>query len=137
MSQPQFIGRAEPEVQLILSRIFPNAIIKIQVPITELILPEETAVLDQEIKNHKCDITVQTGTQYLVIEVNYGHKEKAAIKWSKIFGPALKRTGKIGVTIDDYDCTHLFQKGVAGHKMTWDDWHDVINQLQKAGVRID
>ena len=136
MNNPQFIGRAEPEVQLILSRLFPKAIIKTQVPITELILPEEAAVLDQEVLNHKCDLTVQTGNQYLVVEVNYGHKEKAAIKWSKIFAPSLKRTGKIAVTIDDYDCTHLFKKGINGHTMTWDDFHDVINQLQKAGVKL-
>ena len=136
MSNPQFIGRAEPEVQLILSRLFPKAIIKTQVPITELILPEEAAVLDQEVLNHKFDLTVETGNQYLVGEVNYGHKEKAARKWRKIFAPALKRTKKIAVTFDDYDCTHLFKKGINGHTMTWDDFHDVINQLQKAGVKI-
>ena len=72
----------------------------------------------------------------MVIEVNYGHKEKAAIKWSKIFGPALKKTHKTAVTIDDYDCTHLFQKGPNGHKMTWDDYIDVINQLKKCGVKL-
>ena len=92
MSNPQFIGRAEPEVQLILSRLFPKSIIKTQVPITELILPEEAAILDQEVLNHKCDLTVETGNQYLVGEVNFGHKEKAAIKWRKIFVPALLKT---------------------------------------------
>ena len=137
MGSVSFIGRAEPEVELILSKLFPKAIIQTQVPITELILPEEAAVLDQEVLNHKCDMTVQTGNQYLVVEVNYGHKEKAARKWSEIFGPALKRTHKIPVTIDDYDCTHIFQKGMYGHKMTWMDFTDVINQLEKAGVRID
>ena len=102
MSQPQFIGRSEAEVKMILSRLFPNSIIKTQVPITELILPEEAEILDQEILNHNCDLTVQTGNQYMVCEVNYGHKEKAAIKWRKIFSPSLKRTGKIAVTIDDF-----------------------------------
>ena len=135
LSDSQFIGRAEPEVQMILSKLFPKAIIKTQVPITQLILPEEAAVLDQEVLNHKCDMTVQTANQYLVVEVNYAHKEKAAKKWRKIFAPALKRTGKIAVTIDDYDCIHLFKKGTHGHKMTWEDYQDVINQLIKAGVK--
>ena len=135
MSNSQFIGRAEPEVQMILSQLFPKAFIQTQVPITELIFPEDTAFLDQEFKNHKCDMTVQTANQYLVVEVNYGHKEKAAKKWSNVFAPMLKKTGKISVTIDDYDCTHLFKKGTQGHKITWNDYTDVINQLEKAGVK--
>lgn len=134
MEQPQFIGRAEPEVKMILSQLFPKAIIRTQVPITELISSEDAQFLDQEFKNHKCDITVETLDQFLVVEVNYSHKEKAARKWSYVFAPMLKKSGKISVTIDDYDCTHLFQKGVQGHKITWGDHHDVINQLEKAGV---
>jgi len=137
ITSPQFIGRSEPEVKTILSHLFPKGVIQTQVPITDLILQEDTKFLDQELKNHKCDITLQTlnqQQQYLVIEVNYSHKEKAAKKWNKIFAPMILKAKKIPVTIDDYDCIHLFQKGQQGHQIIWDDYHDVINQLQKAGV---
>jgi len=136
--QPEFIGRAEPEVKMILSRLFPKGIIKTQVPITKLIYPEDVVFMDEEFRNHKCDMTLETPDQYLVVEVNYKHKEKAASKWRRTFAPDLIRNGKIPVTIDNYDCTDkglFYLNSKKEHELSWDDFRDVINQLEKAGVK--
>ena len=81
-NQEQFIGRGEKEVQGILESIFPECTVSAQIPIWAVIKEEDYEILDQEFKNHKCDLVLYSGPSTIVIEVNYKHGEKAAQKWS-------------------------------------------------------
>ena len=98
--------------------------------------------MDQEIKNHKFDFVIYRKTDIIVLEVNYKHGPKAAQKWVDIFIPLLKSSTKFGhlkiipITIDDYDCRSLFNlNSKKQHKITWDDYRDIIDALEKAGVK--
>lgn len=130
----QFIGKGEVEAIKIFKVLFPKCFIKQQVPIQALIRPEEYNLLDQEIKNHKFDFTVQVGFNMLVVEINYKHGEKAAKKWSNIFTNVLINAGKIPVTIDDYNCEFLFKSEAAKKKNPWGPYIDIIRELQRQGI---
>jgi len=72
----------------------------------------------------------------IIVEVNFKHGEKAARKWLRIFVPLIKKYGRIPVTIDDHDCRHLFQlDNHRQHRLKWDDFRDIIDSLEKAGVK--
>jgi len=122
----------------ILFRIIPCVGVEMQVPILKL-MPGLQGY-DQEILNHKFDVVVRRFEIHrdIVVEVNYKHKEKAAMKYRLIFAPLLKSNGYDFVTIDDYDCRPrgLFWQNSKGDHMvvTWDDYRDVIDSLEKAGV---
>lgn len=142
-NQSQFIGRGEVLVQQILSRFYPHCDVTTQVPIGELISKLLSDEYGEEFTKHKVDIVAdivnaQAQKQTLVIEVNYKHKEKAAKKWRTTFAPDLTANDKTPVTIDDYDCR---EKGIfylntkKQHQLSWDDFRDVIDQLEKAGVQ--
>ena len=143
-----FIGRGEELAKWIVGRLFQFVMTSSQVPICTLLKKEDAEIYGEEFSNHKVDIVSSVLThdekrQQLAIEVNYRHKEKAAKKWNHNFEPDLKKAGVIPVTINDYDCRSdipgqkgLFTKDSNGnHKLTWNDFRDVIDQLEKAGVK--
>jgi len=121
----------------ILFRLIPCIGVEMQVPITKL-FPMEG--YDQEIRNHKFDLVVRRFDIHrdIVVEVNYKHKEKAARKYRQIFAPLMAQYGYDFCTIDDYDCRQrgLFWRNSKGEHLvvTWDDYRDVIDSLEKAGV---
>ena len=130
-----FIGRGENEVKKILQALFPTADISAQVPIELLIRMKDFEILDQEFKNHKFDLVLYNGPNILVIEVNYKHKEKAAKKWSNIFTNLLINSGKIPVTIEDYNCEFLFSDSKRlKQKNPWGPYLDVIRELARQGI---
>ena len=135
-SLSDYIGRGELIASKILFRLIECVGLQGQVNIQKIILPEDYAILDQEVKNHNFDFIMRRTTQPdVVIEINYKHKEKAARKWSKIFIPLIEKAGYDYMTIDDYDCRekgifHLDSKN--RHKHSWDDYRDVIDSLEKA-----
>lgn len=143
-----FIGRAEKLTERILSRLFLKSEILRQVPISKLITSEDFAEYGEEFANHTCDLVFNVMNsrceqQTLVIEVNYQHKEKAAGKWRRTFEPDIKRAGNFPVTFDNWDCRssipktkglfYLNSKNEHG-PITWNDFRDVQDQLEKAGV---
>ena len=132
----QFIGRAENLTSKILHRLLVPAIIHAQVPIQKLITKDDYEFLDKEIQQHKFDLVAYTEKYTLAIEVNYQHGEKAAKKWNNIFSRDLKNTNITPVTIDDHKCRHLFQLDQnKNHKLIWNDFRDVIDSLELAGVK--
>ena len=134
-----FIGRGEVIASKILFRLVDCVGLQGQVNIQNIILPEDYAILDQEVKNHNFDFIMRrTSKPDVVIEINYKHKEKAAKKWSKIFIPLIEKAGYDYMTIDDYDCRKrgLFWLNSKGKHLaiTWDDYRDVIDSLETAGI---
>lgn len=132
-----FIGRAEPEVELILSRLLDAKLIKTQVPLRSLINDSEYFTLNEEVQKHKFDMIIYRHSRdpIIVVEVNYKHKEKAAKKWRTIFEPMLKKYGHETLTINDYECDHLFKpQDYSKHQLTWDDTIDVCNALKLSNI---
>jgi hypothetical protein len=135
MSESQFIGRGENLSIKILLRLFPYSKIESQVPISKVITPEQYHSLDEVYKKHKFDFFIDIN-KWLAVEVNYKHGNKAAEKWANVFLPLLKKNGLLGMTIDDYDCRTLFKlNSKKEHKVTWDDFRDIIDALEKAGIK--
>jgi len=129
----QFIGRAEPTVEIILGRLFGNANVFSQVSFSKI--KTEVDEYSSEIQKHKFDFFVDRRfNPALIIEVNFKHGEKADRKWNDIFTPLIKKRGMIPVTIDDNECESLFKDKY--HPITLGDWHDVINELIRAGVKL-
>jgi len=131
-----FIGRAEPEVELILTELLSPELIRTQVPLYVLIDTDEYESLDKEIKQHKFDMMVYRKNQpELIVEVNYKHGEKAAKKWREIFDPMLKRYGYEILLVHDYECDHLFKpQDYTKHKSSQNDVTDVKNALKLCNV---
>jgi len=138
LSQSQYIGRGELPSKKILLKLLPCVGIQGQVNIKDVVLPEDYAILDQEIKNHNFDWVVRrTNLPDIVIEVNYSHKEKAARKWRQIFVPMIKRAGILYMTIDDYDCRAkglFYLNSKKEHHISWDDYRDIIDSFEKVGI---
>lgn len=132
-----FIGRGEREAKEILQKLFPKAAIGIQVPIQRLIRTDDFLTLDQEFLQHKHDIVVYNGSNILVIEINYKHKEKAAKKWT-IFSKMLIDNNCLPITIDDYNCELLFCDSKRLRKKNpWGAYIDIIRELQRQGITPD
>ena len=144
-----FIGRGEELVEYVIRRLYEFTETWNQVPIKKLIKAEDFEQYGEEFSKHKFDIVTSVAhplgiSETLVITVNYKHKEKAAQKWSNNFSPDLIRNAKTPVTIDDYDCRssipktpglfYLNSKKEHG-PITWNDFRDVIDALEKAGVQ--
>lgn len=139
----QFIGRGEAVVEVVLKQILHPKIIMGQYAISWIISDEDLAQLGPELNKHKFDFLleywdyVENKPQRMAVEVNYKHGEKAAKKW-KIYKELMIKYGIQAVTIDDYDCRErgvfwLNSKNVHP-KITWDDYRDVIDALEKAGI---
>jgi len=138
LSNNDFIGRGEMEVKQILQLLFPKAAIGMQVPLERLISTNEFLALNDEVQKHKFDLVVYNGPNIMVIEVNYKHKEKAAQKWSNIFVNLIVNANKIPITIDDYNCEHLFTDSeTAKKKKPWGSYIDVIRELERQGIKPD
>lgn len=137
LSQPQFIGRGEVLSKNILAKLLDCRYIDAQVNIRSLIGWMQYDMLDSEIKKHNFDLVIgRNRAKDIVVEVNYKHKEKAARKWRQIFVPLLQKAGCDYMTIDDYDCRSLFKlNSKKEHARSWDDERDVIDALEKAGVK--
>lgn len=132
-----FIGRAEPQVELILTRLLDAKLIKTQVPLRSMINDSEYFTLNEEIQKHKFDMIIYRNTNdpIIVVEVNYKHKEKAAKKWRTIFEPMLKRFGHETLVIHDYECESLFKpQDYSKHKLSWNDVIDVCNALKLSNI---
>ena len=140
MSQNEFIGRAEPEVFKILSDIYPNILIIPQYPIRRLIPRSWYNQLSAKNKKHKFDFIVFTES-LLLVEINFCHKKKAAIKWRRIFAPMieeLENTDAVPVLIKDYECLTLFKHTKTNHKpIVGQDYQDVLMALKMAGVSVN
>jgi len=147
MSLPdqRYIGRGEVLSQKIIWKLLSCVEIYEQVNITKLITLSELKDLDPEILKHNFDFVIKRPMNKpdIVVEVNYGHKEKAAKKWRLIFVPLLKKYGYDFMTIDDYDCRSSLpgEKGLfhlnskKEHEPSWNDWRDIIDSLEKAGIK--
>lgn len=134
----QFIGLGEKEAKSILQKLFPKAVVAPQVPLQRLIPSAEFLRLNEEVQKHKFDLVVYNGPNILVIEINYKHGEKAAKKWSNIFTNLLVNSGKIPVTIDDYNCEYLFSKSTRLRaKNPWGGFIDIIRELHRQGISPD
>lgn len=140
----EFIGRAEYLTSHIIERLYPGCIIAPQYPIQKLLSSEEYEKLDTEIQKHRFDFAIilqrtegfTRQTFEIIVEVNFKHGEKAGKKWWRIFVPLIKKYGRTPVTIDDHDCRHLFQlDNHRQHRLKWDDFRDIIDSLEKAGVK--
>jgi len=139
MGNTPVIGRGEILSQKILWKFLDCEEINEQVNITKLIPDSEWAVLDPEILNHNFDFIIKRPMSKpdIVVEVNLGHREKAAKKWRLIFVPLLKQYGYEFMTIDDYDCRDkglFYLNSKKEHKISWDDYRDIIDSLEKAGI---
>jgi hypothetical protein len=134
----EFIGRGEKEVEKILRGLFPTARIIPQFSIAYVIDREEYDKLDQEFKNHNCDLVMIIGSNTIVIEVNFKHGEKAAQKWSEIFAPLIRKKGNIPMTIEDYNCEYLFSDSSRLlAKKPWGIYLDVLRELERNHVGPD
>ncbi|MCV0398517.1 MAG: hypothetical protein K5785_00825 [Nitrosarchaeum sp.] len=150
-----FVGRSEDLVQDIICRLYRYTESWTQVPIVDIINKEDSEIYGEEFSKHKCDIVLNVANvddgksfQSLVVEVNYKHKDKAGRKWNNNFGPDIVKSGKIPVRIDDFNCRSsikkengrfelgLFHQNENGeHIRSWNDYRDVIDALEKAGVK--
>ena len=134
----QFVGRGEELSRNIFWKLLDCEHIVAQVNICFIIDPNEYTLLDTEIQKHNFDFVIRRKQHKdIVVEVNYKHKEKASRKWRQIFIPLIIQAGYDYMTIDDYDCRekgifHLDSKN--RHKPSWDDYRDVIDSLEKAGI---
>lgn len=139
MSESKFIGRGEVLVKQILSKLLDHVVIQSQVPIEKLVLKDDFAILDQEIKNHKFDLVIyRSHGPSIVVEVNYKHGEKAAAKWENIFVPLLVKVSLTPLPINDYECSALFNQNSKGeHRNTWQDYIDVIRAMVIVGIKPD
>lgn len=135
----QFIGRGEELTGIILRRLFQLSYITPQVPIDNLITADEYHDLDEVYQKHKFDFVLGVdmieSSKNVVVEVNYKHGPINVRKWNKVFVPLLLKNGYIPVTINDFDCRSLFkQNNKKEHKFSWDDFRDLIDALEQAGI---
>lgn len=129
-----FIGRGERRVQQVLECLFHGkAAVLPQVHIQGVILKEDYSILGKEHNQHKFDLVVQFHSDFekrpdLVLEVNYRHGNGAAVKWNRVYYPAILKAGKIPVVIEDRECRSIFD---VPHErpLRWMDFIDVINSL--------
>lgn len=133
-----FIGRGEYRAFEILERLFPHAEVTTQIPIQRFISTEDFRELGPSHSKHKCDIVIsRPELEPIIVEVNYKHGSIANKKW-KVYRSLLEKSGCDTVTIDDSECESLFsledEKNPRSHRNTWQDWIDVINALDKAGI---
>jgi len=137
MSQEQFIGRGEKEIQKILEGLFPGGSVDAQVPLIGLIKWEDYKELDEEFQKHKFDLVVHCGQNTLAVEVNYKHGEKAAKKWG-IFSKLLRDNNVIPVTIEDYNCEYIFSDSKKlKEKKPWGSYLDTLRELERNHVGPD
>ncbi len=139
MSESNYIGRGELIAKKILAQLLKPVNVRAQVPIEKIILAKEFKILDPEIKKHKFDFVLFClDRKSIVVEINYHHKEKAARKWHNVFIPLLINSGFDYLAINDYDCRKrglFYLDGDQQHeKVTWEDFRDVIDSLEMAGI---
>lgn len=136
MSNQQFIGRSEVLVSKILWQLLKPMQIIPQYPIKQIMNNTDYASLNEILQKHKFDFMVERlNHPNLIVEVNYKHGNTAAKKWETHFMPIIKSAGMIPVAINDYNCRHLFTNTDSKHKLNWDDYRDVIDSLEMAGVK--
>jgi hypothetical protein len=131
-----FIGRGEERVKYILEKMYGTDHVMTQIPINCVISPEDYDSLGKEHNKHKFDLVVQTKREeWMVVEVNYKHGTIAHKKWQVYKTLVEKNPHFKTLTIDDNECKSLFSLEKDGtHKNTWQDWIDVLNALEMAGI---
>ncbi|MBI5697868.1 MAG: DUF2726 domain-containing protein [Thaumarchaeota archaeon] len=132
-----FIGRGENRVKHVLRCLFKDqAIVMSQVPIQNIINKEDFEILGSEYNQHKFDLVVvfTNGRPSIVVEVNYKHGAKSVQKWNDIFYPDIRNAGKIPLTIEDRECTSLFDTAEE-RPVTWGDFEDVIGALKLVRIQ--
>lgn len=135
MKNDGIIGRGEVRAMNILAKIFPTSTVVPQMPITQILSADSVRELSTEYTKHKFDIFVIHEDHDLAIEVNYKHGNGAYKKWMNIFEPHLKNVFCKPVVIEESECESLFQlNDDRTHTSVWQDWKDVINALEEAGV---
>ncbi|KKN76235.1 hypothetical protein LCGC14_0372610 [marine sediment metagenome] len=139
-----FIGRGEIRSLDIFNRLFYGISNRQQVNIKEIILAEDYEVLDQEIKNHNFDLVLYPHSKSLgkntVIEINYKHKEKIAAKLRRVIIPLVVKAGYQYLEVNDWDCRErglFWLNSKKEHIVTWDDYRDIIDALETAGIIPD
>lgn len=125
-----FVGRGEESAKRILEKLFDYSGVRKQVSLLQLIpyIPEE--ILGTEQRKHKFDLYV--AAKSLVIEVNFKHGRKAYEKWG-IYKDYVEAAGYKTMVIEANECKHLFESDPAN--LTWQDYIDVINALDNAGIK--
>ena len=123
-NQTQFIGRGERRVRYILEKLFGTTLFP-QLPLSYILPAEEIDQMGPDYKNHKYDL----GLLHLLLlfETNYKHKKRAEQKQG-ILQSHIEAHGWTLVTIEDWNCPHLFQEP---HHNTWDDYLEVIQELKR------
>lgn len=135
-----FVGRGEQRVADILKHLYHDAFIAQQVPSSRLLDTKAQVQMGEEYWKHKYDIALwDTYTETsLVIEVNWKHTPKSNKKW-KVLKAYLEELGHIPVTIEPENCQSLFtledETNINTHVNTWQDWIDVIGELERQGVK--
>jgi len=130
-NESQYIGTGEQSTQKILQQLFPHCRVLSQFPLAKLI-PESIKELGSEYSKHLCDLFVLGKDMALVIEVNLKHGTLAHKKW-KVYKEHLEAQCYDTMTIDDNECTHLFESDP--DNLTWADYEDVIASLELAGIK--
>lgn len=130
-----YIGRGELRVKKVLQKLYPSFRIEQQIPLSKLIEKTDFDILDEVYQKHKFDLAIAFNSfqYYAVIEVNYKHGEVASRKWSNIFKPLLEKVNIKTVTINDYECTSVFDTKEE-RSLSWKDFIDVINGLSMGGL---
>jgi len=138
MIDSKYIGRGEVLVKNILLKLF-KCEIKQQVNIRMVVNHMDYDMLDSEIKKHNFDLVMYpTHGRPVVIEVNYKHKEKIAIKLRRVIVPLVRKRGFDYLEINDYDCRKRGVFWLNSNKEhclhTWDDVRDIIDALETAKI---
>jgi hypothetical protein len=141
MTNRNFIGKGEVKAVLILGKLFPSKPIQIQAPISSLIPKSQSKFLGEEYYKHKHDIVFWTQNQEhcVVCEVNLKHGSIAHKKWNNVYKPHLEACKILTMTIDDNECTSLFNQPSNDGSYpipTWSDYIDVINALNEHNIPI-
>ena len=138
-----YIGRSERLAEAIINILLPGITLHGQVPIKNIVSAEDLKHLADDLNKHKFDFIGYIGDNItLGIEINYKHGERAAIKWTH-YSKLLRKYHITPVTINDYDCRSSLpkQKGLfrlnsrKKHEQSWNDFRDVIDALEMAGVQ--
>lgn len=140
----KFVGRGEELTDEIIQRLYRQVSTYSQYPIRKILTNEEREQMDDTYSKHNFDFVFLITRnkegfekhEKLCVEVNYKHGDIPSRKWHNIFKPYLEAHGYKGVTIDHWDCRSLFElDSRKEHELCWDDFRDVIDALEKAGVK--
>lgn len=125
-----YIGRGEVRVKLIIELLLGVHVYQ-QVHIKEVVTEVEFFNMSESYQKRKFDLQFLSQSKHYMLEVNYKHKTKAAIKW-EVLKPFLIANNFTPITIEDENCPYLFKEP---HTTQWIDYIEVIQELSRQEVR--